>query len=111
MRKAKLLHIGKLLLIVLLIVSALLLARASGYYNELVNRLSASDSAETGSAGGASTLSAAELAAAVRPRTVLVRTRGGVITASAYGGEETDAAFHRFSAILGEALGSAGEPE
>ena len=111
MRKAKLLHIGKLLLIVLLIVSALLLARASGYYDELLNRLSAPDSAESGSAEDVNVLSSAELAAAVRPRTVLVRTQSGVITASAYGGEETDAEFHRFSAILGEALGSAGEPE
>lgn len=109
MRKAKFLHAGKLLLIALLIVSAVLLARSSGYYDRFFRSLPAAD-AESGSTEGTG-LSAAELAAAVRPRTVLVRTREGVTAASAYAGEETEEAFHRFSAVLGEALGSADAPE
>ena len=106
MRKAKLFHAGKLLLIV----SAVFLARASGYYDSFFRRLPDAGSAQSESVEETQELSATALAAAVRPRTVLVCTRDGVITASAYAGEETEEAFHRFSAILGEALGSAGEP-
>ena len=110
MRKERLGHLLRLLLIALLIVSAALLARASGYYDELFHRLPAAVSEESGNADGELSLSAAELAEAVRPRTVLV-CREGKAVASAYSGEATEAEFHRFSAILGEALGSAGEPE
>jgi len=110
MRKSKLLHLGKLLLILLLIVSAVLLARESGYYDRFFHRLPSAGGAQSESAENKLSLSSSELAAAVIPRAVLVCSGDSVCTASAYGGEETETEFHRFSAILGEALGSAGEP-
>ena len=111
MRKEQILHALRLGLIVLLLVSAGLLIRETGYYSRLFER-KPGDPAETEeSAALRPGLSAAELARAVRPRTVLVRGSDGTASASAYAGEETEEAFRRFSATLGEALGSAGEPE
>ena len=111
MDKERIRHALRLLLIAALLVSAVLLARETGDYRRAFERISGT-AAETEESGEILPgLSAAELARSVRPRTVLVRLPDGGTAASAYAGEETEAAFHRFSAILGEALGSAGEPE
>ena len=111
MRKETLGHGLRLLLIAVLLVSALALADATGYYDRVFERFSGAGAEKTESTDILPGLSSAELAQAVRPRTVLVRTADGATSVSAYAGSETEEAFHRFSAILGEALGSAGEPE
>ena len=111
MRKETLAHALRLVLIAALLVSALLLADATGYYDRVFERIAGAGTEKTESSDVLPGLSAAELANAVRPRTVLVRTVEGDTAVSAYEGDETEAAFHRFSAILSEALGSAGEPE
>jgi len=108
MRNAKLMHIAKLSLILLLLASAVFLARTSGYYDALFRRLPTAGSGQSESAGDGQDISVAELASAVRPRAVVVCAPDGTVRASAYAQEETE--FQRFSAVFGEALGSAGEP-
>ena len=58
---------------------------------------------------GAAAASSAEASAALRPSAVAVRY-GGRVSAAALDGEAAQQAFRRFSALLGEALGSAGTP-
>jgi len=111
MRKEKLGNLLRGLLIICLLVSAALLARETGYYSRMFDRVSVKAAETEASPGEQTGLSAAELVQAVKPRTVLVRTADGTAMVSAYDGDNTEDAFHRFSAILGEALGSAGEPE
>lgn len=111
MRKEALGHGLRLLLIAVLLFTALVLADATGYYDRVFEHFSGTGTEKTEDTDVLPGLSSAELAKAVRPRTVLVRTAEGATSVSAYAGSETEEAFHRFSAILGEALGSAGEPE
>lgn len=107
MRKELVFSIMRKLLILALLVSAVFLTLRTGGLFAARGMLPAVGN-ETGSASASST---AEAAAALRPRAVLVRLPDGGASASAYDGEDTELAFQRFSAFLGEALGSAGAPE
>ena len=101
--------VGRKLIIALLLVSAALLLARTGYYTGLKDLIRGdAAAAETESGAGAET--PAVLYSAVRPRTVAVRQSDGTLLASAYDAETTARAFQRFSALLGEALGSAGTP-
>ena len=110
MRREKLASLLRRLLIAALLVSAVLLARETGYYRRAFDRVSGT-AAQVESHETPAALSATELVRTVRPRAVLVRSPDGSSRASAYAGEETEEAFRLFSAILGEVLGSAGEAE
>ena len=111
MRKLPVGHLVRLCIIAALLVSAALLARASGYFRGgIASRLSGTEG--TGAPRDlVSEFAAGEMVQAVSPRTVLVRMPDGETTATAWGGEETAAGARCFTAILGEALGSAGSPE
>ncbi len=101
--------VGRKIIIALLLVSAALLLARTGYYTGLKDLIRGdAAAAETESGAGAET--PAVLYSAVRPRTVAVRQSDGTLLASAYDAETTARAFQRFSALLGEALGSAGTP-
>ena len=101
--------IGRKLLIALLLVSAALLLARTGYYAGLKNLIRGdAAAAETDSVSGSET--SAAFSSAFRPRTVAVRQADGTLSATAYDAETTERAFQRFSALLGEALGSAGTP-
>ena len=112
MRKEKLLHWGRWLLIALLLCSAVLLLRRTGYYAGIQARLERSRSVLGRTEELAGTVSAPQLpAAAMLPQAVTVRsTEGGGRYGAAYDSEETAAVFQRFSVDLSEALGSAGIP-
>ena len=107
MRKELAAGILRKLLIAALLVSAVFLTLRTNGFSASRAGLPAAG-ADTGSTAASS---AAEAAAALRPRAVLVRLPDGETLASAYDVEETELAFRRFSAFLGEALGSAGTPE
>lgn len=111
MRKERLEYLVRRLLIAALLVSAVLLLRSTGYYGRVFERFSGNAAENIVNSEVFPGISAAELVQAVHPRTVLVRMPDGATAASAYAGEETEAAFHLFSAMLSEALGSAGAPE
>ncbi len=103
-RKKKLLEMGKNLVIVLLILSALLLGRASG----VITRLRTSVIPETETEGAAGTgVSAAAMPFAI----AVVSEDTGGRCGMTYGTVRIREAYDRFSAALGEALGSSGEPE
>lgn len=109
-KKRRAIEWGKSLLIIALIMSALLLGRASGYGGLLTSggeRLNGStgDSAESGSAEAAASVRGA------RPVGIELCFGGGQRGAWIYDDDSVSEVFHRFSAALGEALGSAGEPE
>lgn len=101
--------VGRRLLIVLLLVSAVLLLVRTGYYTGLKD-LVRGDPAAAETESGAGTETPAALYSVVRPRAVAVRQADGSLSATAYDAETTERAFQRFSALLGEALGSAGTP-
>lgn len=107
MNKERLEHIWRPALIVLLVISAFFLARATGYYDGLAeyfrteNQLQNSMDALDGLSG----------VRTVHPLAIVVCEENGAKSVSAYDGERTEEAFGRFSAFLGEALGSAGEPQ
>ena len=106
MRKELIFSILRKLLIAGLLVSAVLLTLRTDFYTGTERVLPAAD----GTGKETERVSSADAAAALRPRAVLVRYADGTAAASAYDGETTEQAFLRFSAFLGEALGSAGTP-
>ena len=94
--------------IVLLLISAMLLLRHTGYYTGIREMLSGgaerSESARTDEPAAVST------AVGVRPVAVTIRgPEGGARYGAAYEAT-TEAVLRRFSVDLGEALGSAGDP-
>ena len=95
--------------IVLLLVSALLLLRHTGYYAGIRKGLAKAQSERTVEAQTESALP--RPVEAMHPLTVMVSaTDGGGHYGAAYDAENTAAVLLRFSANLGEALGSAGAP-
>lgn len=95
-------------LIAALIASAVFLTLRTGWFSAYGERRGAAAAAV---GGAAETAASMEAAAALRPRAVLVTAPDGGRTATAWDGETTLLAFRQFSALLGEALGSAGTPE
>ena len=105
-KRKKLIELGKSALIVLLIISALLLVRQSGYYSELTERFQpAQPSAPL------DTESSAAASGSARPAVIVVSGSEGQRHAAALSSAELSSVFDNFSAALGEALGSAGTPE
>lgn len=101
--RKKLLELGKDVLIVLLIVSALLLARQTGLFGvgEGGNILQSHDvPTENGS-----------VSAAALPYYIAAVSESGGRCGLTRGEAEVTEMYNRFSAILGEALGSSGQPE
>ena len=109
MKKEFLTSVLRKLLMLLLSVTAAGLVLRTEYVSSLLPRGLAANSA-AGSAT-ASPFSSMEAAEALRPRAVMVLQPGGARTASVYQGSVTTGWFLRFSALLGEAVGSAGDPE
>lgn len=110
-KKERLIEAGKTLLIVLLLISAVFLMRETNYYNSAFEAISNMISAGTeGSQTSGDTDSEVENHAVVLPMGISVSIGEGNRYASAYDSETVAADFQRFSAALGEALGSAGEP-
>lgn len=104
--RKKLLELGKSLLIAVLIISALLLVRQSGYYSELSSRFQsesylpkAGDTAESAVSGSA------------KPLCIVVSEGETLRYAAAFDSALLSSTFDSFSAAVGEALGSAAEPE
>ena len=109
MRKTWIRDWGRRLLIALLLVSAVLLLRHTGYYAGIRSRLQRSRSAAEQSAGTEATL--AHPIEAIVPLAMTVRsTENGGRYGTAYDAADTAAVFQRFSVDLSEALGSAGAP-
>lgn len=104
-RKKRLLELGKDIVILLLIVSALFLGQQSGMFNRLRSGIIAPAG---GTDGGVST----GVSAAAAPFSVAVvgESVGGRCGLT-YGAARVGEVYERFSAALGEALGSSGEPE
>ena len=92
-------------LLVLLSVTALLLAFETGYLNLTPGRDASSQAAESGPA------QSADSAAALWPRGVLISRADGRRRAALCDQAETERLFSPFAALLGEALGTAGEAE
>ena len=97
-------------LIVLLLVSAGILLGETGYYSGIKSRLF------PGRGEYAAPVSGTEAAAvrpadAVQPQAAVVCGAAGERFGAAYDGEKVSAVFSRFSAVVGEALGSSGTPE
>lgn len=107
MDKERLRSILRRAAIVLLVVTAVLLLRQTEFFSSARSGPAAVETSEWGSVAAAN----AEASAALRPRAVAVRSADGTGRASVVDGENTQQAFRRVSAFLGEALGSAGEPE
>ncbi|MGN1002403.1 MAG: hypothetical protein ACI4PC_06490 [Oscillospiraceae bacterium] len=108
-KKRRAIEWGKTLLILALLVSAVLLGVKTGFGGVFDPEM------ELGAAGAAGDSSAAgsELPAAwgARPVGIAVCFEGGQRGAWVYDEESVGDVFRRFSAALGEALGSAGQPE
>ena len=102
-RKKRLLELGKDVVILLLIVSALLLGRQSG----LIGRLRPGGER---SGEGEGTVSVGVSAAATPFAMAVVSERGGGRCGLTHGLARVGEMYDRFSAALGEALGSSGEP-
>ena len=96
-------------LIALLLVSAVLLLRRTGYYAGIRERFARSQSERTAGEQAQSVLP--RPIEALQPLAVMVSAAdGGGYYGAAYDAEDTVELLHRFSANLGEALGSAGAP-
>lgn len=109
--KKKLRELGKDLLIAALVVSALLLGRASGILGSLLpDGVTGIFTGLGGSTPGETTESGAVTAAAV-PFAAAVTGSVGMRYGLTYGEERVAELYGRFSAALGEALGSSGTPE
>jgi len=101
---------GRKALILLLLVTAVLLARKSGYYDGL-NRLVSVSAGETAvSPGNAAGNGASRQISAVTPAAAVVCTGNGGRCGSAWDADGTGEILRNFSADLAEALGSAGVP-
>jgi hypothetical protein len=100
-----LLERGKSLLIVLLLLSAALLIRASGYFPALGEGYLSASQGSLGQSGQSSAETSAS-AVTVRPVAVVISGEEGTRCALEYDGDAVSAAFDSFSAALGEAIGS-----
>lgn len=101
---------GKTLLIILLVISAAILVRASGYFDAFDSRY-AQDSETQSGQNGQSTADSASGTMSARPLGMVVSGVDGTRYAVAYDSAETASVFESFSAALGEALGSASNAE
>lgn len=111
-RRAMIEH-GKTLLIILLFLSAFFLAEKTGLFGgeeQLAAVKEKIASVLRGSDGNGSLLSDREYAEAAIPLVMTISPEAGTRYAVTYSAE-VEPIFHRFSAYLGEALGSAGIPE
>ncbi len=110
MRKQRVMDWSRRALIVLLLISAALLLRQTGYFAGFRKRLqlSAAEQTEGAALDQSQTRSAA---VTVQPTAVMVCASDGALRYGAAWEEATTAVLRRFSADLGEALGSAGAPE
>ena len=109
MDKRKLLSIGRKLLMVVLLAAAVLLLRETGYLHGLRERLlpiAAEDAENTAGADTAYT----KPTGTILPSAAVVCLPDGGRFGTLYDTEDVTAVYHRFSADLGEALGSAGAP-
>lgn len=103
--RRKLIERGKTVLIILLVISAVLLLRESGYYTTVSNVFSPSLSPKPG-ADAADSVSSAP----ARPVRVVVSSEGNVRHAAEYDTSLVMSVYGSFSAAFGEALGSASAP-
>lgn len=111
MRKQALLDWGRRALIALLLVSAVLLLRRTGYYDGIRSRFGGSIGAMAERNTGAQA-ALPHPTGVMLPLAVTVRpAESGGRWGAAYDAEQTAAAFQRFSVDLSEALGSAGAPD
>ncbi|NCB51569.1 MAG: hypothetical protein EOM54_06785 [Clostridia bacterium] len=108
--KKRLIEAGKSLLIAALVISALILSVNIGLFSGLTNSdvidgvLSLRSDTENPESGGTYT-------AAASPFCIVITPAAGAHYSAMYEEEAVTAAYERFSDSLGEALGSAGEPE
>lgn len=110
MRKQAIRDGGRRVLIALLLLSALLLLRHTGYYAGFREMLQLGRG-ERGESTTTESAAAPRAAVSVLPIAVSVcGPEGGARYGAAYDGESTAAVFRRFSANLAEALGSADAP-
>ncbi|MBR1496469.1 MAG: hypothetical protein IJ617_02450 [Oscillospiraceae bacterium] len=105
MRRERMLAVMRRFAILGLLLSAIVLLRQTEPFSERTGGAGMVPAVERDDAAGV------EASAALRPVAVETRDSGGATAVSIWDGETTQQAFQRFSAILGEALGSAGAPE
>lgn len=103
--RKRLIEHGKTALIVLLIISAVLLVRQSGYYTTIPAVFAPNVSQRPGSE-----TSDAASSQPARPMRVVVSSEENVRYASEYDQSAVSSVYGSFSAAFGEALGSASEP-
>ena len=109
MHKRKLQSVGRKLLIAVLLAAAVLLGRETGYFS--ARRGSLFSAAQEGMEHSASAETGyARATGAAMPLAAVVCLPDGGRCGAAYNEGTVTAVFHRFSADLGEALGSAGAP-
>lgn len=110
MNEEKLRSLGRRSLIVLLLVTAVLLLCRTEYYAGLRESIEGRRSQRLSAAAPAGTAVSERPAGTVQPMAAVVNTESGGHFGTIYGEEDVAAVFQRFSADLGEALGSAGTP-
>jgi len=108
MTKQQLSHLIRIAAIVVLLAGAVVLCWQSGYFSGARLRPDPDGGAEE---GPVLQLTAAEKAALVCPDAVLVHRAGGAACAAEYSAADVQAVVQLFAPILGEALGTAGNPE
>ncbi len=110
MREQRIRDWGRRALIALLLVSAVLLLRRTGYYDGIRSRIESSRIVRT-ERNPEAEAAQPRSAEALMPLAISVRSaEGGGRYGAAYNHDQTAAVFRRFSVDLGEALGSAGAP-
>ena len=110
MNNQKLRKVLRRALIVLLLVSAGVLLGETGYYSGIKSRLFPGGGEYTAPVSGA-VAAVVRPTDAVQPQAAMVCGAAGERYGAAYDGETVSAVFSRFSAVVGEALGSSGTPE
>lgn len=111
MNKEKLRGLGRRALILLLLAAAVLLLREAGSSAGIRRQLRSGESEAAEPVSGTESAGALRPAGAVQPVAAVVNLEGGGHFGAAYAAEPVSEIFQRFSADLGEALGSAGAPE
>lgn len=106
MKNKKLLEYGKTLLIVLLLISAVVLLKQTGYYSAAFDKFGGNIGP---SRNTENTVSGTNYSGMAQPMGVSVSLEGGGRYASLYNKERVEEDYGRFSAFVAEALGSAGE--
>lgn len=105
--KRRLIGLGQNVLIILLVVSAVMLAGGSG----LLDFAGGISEGVLGMQSGGDYGGQKEYTAAAEPLCIMLTPESGAHCGVMYSGEELYASYDRFSATLAEALGSSGEPE